>query len=114
MAARSILVMCLLPALHLRLRLAFPTRRSSDLLPRWEKRSSRKAPSMISTCSSKSRWRRSEEHTSELQSRADLVCRLLLDKKHGLQRQPDSGTTLSQGTLALSTLGTDSAPGARV
>src|SRR5206468_7738889 len=26
---------------------------------------------------------RSEEHTSELQSRSDLVCRLLLEKKHG-------------------------------
>src|SRR5699024_11748330 len=35
-----------------------------------------------STCSP--RWslnRRSEEHTSELQSRFDLVCRLLLEKK---------------------------------
>src|SRR5207247_2709647 len=29
---------------------------------------------------------RSEEHTSELQSRVDLVCRLLLDKKN--RRQP--------------------------
>src|SRR5204862_4040162 len=28
------------------------------------------------------RPRRSEEHTSELQSRRDLVCRLLLEKKH--------------------------------
>src|SRR2546421_11383642 len=28
-----------------------------------------------------SRARRSEEHTSELQSRSDLVCRLLLEKK---------------------------------
>src|SRR5437868_13185879 len=28
-----------------------------------------------------SRRRRSEEHTSELQSRFDLVCRLLLEKK---------------------------------
>src|ERR1041385_9270279 len=28
------------------------------------------------------RQRRSEEHTSELQSRLHLVCRLLLDKKH--------------------------------
>src|SRR5207247_11460392 len=28
-----------------------------------------------------SRFRRSEEHTSELQSRVDLVCRLLLEKK---------------------------------
>src|SRR6185312_16789838 len=27
------------------------------------------------------RGRRSEEHTSELQSRSDLVCRLLLEKK---------------------------------
>src|SRR5207247_2823056 len=26
-------------------------------------------------------WGRSEEHTSELQSRVDLVCRLLLEKK---------------------------------
>src|SRR6266704_7169811 len=26
-------------------------------------------------------WMRSEEHTSELQSRFDLVCRLLLEKK---------------------------------
>src|SRR5690349_23767126 len=31
---------------------------------------------------------RSEEHTSELQSRRDLVCRLLLEKKnYGLQTQ---------------------------
>src|SRR2546427_8279738 len=27
------------------------------------------------------RWRRSEEHTSELQSQSNLVCRLLLEKK---------------------------------
>src|SRR2546425_2199963 len=29
-------------------------------------------------------WRRSEEHTSELQSLAYLVCRLLLEKKNNL------------------------------
>src|SRR5438105_11546852 len=29
---------------------------------------------------------RSEEHTSELQSRVDLVCRLLLEKKKGPRR----------------------------
>src|SRR5438105_8527008 len=29
---------------------------------------------------------RSEEHTSELQSRVDLVCRLLLEKKNGNNR----------------------------
>src|SRR5690349_23122728 len=31
---------------------------------------------------------RSEEHTSELQSRRDLVCRLLLEKKKKKQPQP--------------------------
>src|SRR5206468_6728247 len=31
-------------------------------------------------------YRRSEEHTSELQSRSDLVCRLLLEKKNRLPR----------------------------
>src|SRR5206468_7296389 len=30
---------------------------------------------------------RSEEHTSELQSRSDLVCRLLLEKKKGSYRR---------------------------
>src|SRR5206468_7764260 len=32
--------------------------------------------------SKESGQRRSEEHTSELQSRSDLVCRLLLEKKN--------------------------------
>src|SRR5438105_9160911 len=31
--------------------------------------------------------RRSEEHTSELQSRVDLVCRLLLEKKKKIQTE---------------------------
>src|SRR5438105_9826850 len=34
---------------------------------------------------------RSEEHTSELQSRVDLVCRLLLEKKKNTQsKEPDN------------------------
>src|SRR3712207_8762330 len=33
---------------------------------------------------------RSEEHTSELQSRQYLVCRLLLEKKKKLQRRSDT------------------------
>src|SRR2546430_5586455 len=32
--------------------------------------------------------RRSEEHTSELQSQSNLVCRLLLEKKTGTQHFP--------------------------
>src|SRR5438874_8951656 len=35
------------------------------------------------------RWARSEEHTSELQSRRDLVCRLLLEKKKKRKSQAD-------------------------
>src|SRR6202158_6416152 len=37
-------------------------------------------------------WARSEEHTSELQSPPDLVCRLLLEKKKKTQ-QLDTHTT---------------------
>src|SRR3712207_8595796 len=33
-------------------------------------------------------WVRSEEHTSELQSRQYLVCRLLLEKKKMMTRRP--------------------------
>src|SRR5438874_4353556 len=49
-----------------------PPRVASNELP-WEP-----APAQTSTLKG---LRRSEEHTSELQSRRDLVCRLLLEKK---------------------------------
>src|SRR5690349_22409203 len=52
-----------------------------------------------STAASMPRLRRSEEHTSELQSRRDLVCRLLLEKKKKIYANidcpyslPDSGS----------------------
>src|SRR5438034_7613028 len=35
--------------------------------------------------------RRSEEHTSELQSHSDLVCRLLLEKKKKHQKSMNAG-----------------------
>src|SRR6267378_7477316 len=41
--------------------------------PSWRDRPRRRRP--------RREWGRSEEHTSELQSRRDLVCRLLLEKK---------------------------------
>src|SRR2546430_6936265 len=60
----------------------FPTRRSSDLRP------VRPAASVSSGGTSRRRSTasatvatRSEEHTSELQSQSNLVCRLLLEKK---------------------------------
>src|SRR3712207_9002449 len=40
-------------------------------------------------------WLRSEEHTSELQSRQYLVCRLLLEKKKYLEKQYNIDPTLS-------------------
>src|SRR5699024_12402304 len=40
------------------------------------------------------RKQRSEEHTSELQSRFDLVCRLLLEKKKKIRHHTSSQTTV--------------------
>src|SRR5207244_8638944 len=63
--------------------LSFPTRRSSDLLPL----PARAGRGALLTASPRLRGegggegRRSEEHTSELQSPDHLVCRLLLEKK---------------------------------
>src|SRR2546430_4339718 len=39
------------------------------------------------------RGRRSEEHTSELQSQSNLVCRLLLEKKKNCSRDTTSSCT---------------------
>src|SRR5690606_41327718 len=82
---------------------SFPTRRSSDLP--WHtcslRRKAKKAPLRSRCCCMTRSWsgnlrcccwtrkfplhdrvmQRSEEHTSELQSRENLVCRLLLEKK---------------------------------
>src|SRR5699024_12841894 len=76
---------------------SFPTRRSSDLyiLGQWcnaeglifrqiaddKERFITDKPLETGIISIGVDWGRSEEHTSELQSRFDLVCRLLLEKK---------------------------------
>src|SRR5438105_10159623 len=44
---------------------------------------------------------RSEEHTSELQSRVELVCRLLLEKKKFKFAPPKSATTLTSSENAI-------------
>src|SRR2546429_859145 len=60
------------------------------------------SPMMFVTLDSFGRGRRSEEHTSELQSRLHLVCRLLLEKKkidHTIKR---SGLgTISADTISI-------------
>src|SRR5207249_10179973 len=52
-----------------------------SLIPLWLART-RRGPTDGGTC--QMRKSRSEEHTSELQSRFDLVCRLLLEKKNNI------------------------------
>src|SRR5438874_12591230 len=52
-----------------------------DTAPTRARSWSRLAPASAAAGSPKSSSSRSEEHTSELQSRRDLVCRLLLEKK---------------------------------
>src|SRR3712207_7126014 len=49
--------------------------------PRWDRPSVRSQMCRVVAVSSQSLFFRSEEHTSELQSRQYLVCRLLLEKK---------------------------------
>src|SRR5690625_6587434 len=70
---------------------SFPTRRSSDLLEDDGYRlvllgdlvhaKSRERYSELTGIKDFDEYNRSEEHTSELQSRGHLVCRLLLEKK---------------------------------
>src|SRR5437667_11167055 len=68
---------------------SFPTRRSSDLKPvpdsgtvgNCRAECARCARAEPRTRRAHSARQRSEEHTSELQSHHDLVCRLLLEKK---------------------------------
>src|SRR2546422_2974455 len=60
----------------------FPTRRSSDLAGRPPVNAEIKAlVTRMAAANPLTRALRSEEHTSELQSRLHLVCRLLLEKK---------------------------------
>src|SRR3989442_10276026 len=52
-------------------------------------------------CSRQFRHSRSEEHTSELQSRPHLVCRLLLEKKKNLNVWPTRGTKTRRGIVLI-------------
>src|SRR2546427_6296065 len=85
-----------------------------DALPIWSAKKVKRAPVYSSTrigsqstpwlarrsmngssaATRNARWRRSEEHTSELQSQSNLVCRLLLEKK---KKNTRSTTTTAYG-----------------
>src|SRR5438034_6207030 len=94
LAAASTLLFQLYPA-HRHLH-SFPTRRSSDLVftsnaPVGSSHSNISgrlaiARAIATRCCSPPDNCRSEEHTSELQSHSDLVCRLLLEKKKKTQQ----------------------------
>src|SRR5207253_10393633 len=88
---------CSLPHRHLH---SFPTRRSSDLTTL-----KCSGPGANASDSPAPRPIRLEEHTSELQSRGHLVCRLLLEKKKkkSKDRQDDTEEPKenTQSTLAI-------------
>src|SRR5690625_5899881 len=66
---------------------SFPTRRSSDLRQgRGHRDQGAEEPAGQAREGPAVRTGRSEEHTSELQSRGHLVCRLLLEKKENHAR----------------------------
>src|SRR2546430_10212936 len=75
----------------------FPTRRSSDLrryLPNLDGRIAGRR------CEpDRGHQHRSEEHTSELQSQSNLVCRLLLEKKKSTRHRLDAETPSVTGPL---------------
>src|SRR5690625_6865687 len=54
-------------------------------------RSASAAPRSPATVEKRMNRSRSEEHTSELQSRGHLVCRLLLEKKNTTKRKHNTG-----------------------
>src|SRR5437879_8240042 len=87
---------------------SFPTRRSSDLRVRLGRGARPRRPrpdadrarghAHVRPCPSR---RRSEEHTSELQSPMYLVCRLLLEKKKkkNKQNKKRQKTTIKKTTI---------------
>src|SRR5438132_4250299 len=59
----------------------FRSRADASLIAAGEALDARHRPEALGDAVEVDRGRRSEEHTSELQSHSDVVCRLLLEKK---------------------------------
>src|SRR5438093_3770270 len=76
---------------------SFPTRRSSDLCLRQADH----VVVVVGRSVPKPGPARSEEHTSELQSLTNLVCRLLLEKKKDTSGSSHSSASTARGQLSL-------------
>src|SRR5437588_3091034 len=70
------------------------------------RRSSKRKPGRSSMRRGPSRRRpaRSEEHTSELQSHSEIVCRLLLEKKNGWSGKIDGAYSYGGSGAAIATV----------
>src|SRR5690606_41866078 len=66
---------------HDRGRLSASRHRRGDLARHRPAGTDRRKPLKLRSAGGRTQFKRSEEHTSELQSRENLVCRLLLEKK---------------------------------
>src|SRR5438093_10330418 len=76
---------------------SFPTRRSSDLRDGREDFYLPAVTAAQSAGRTLEAFRRSEEHTSELQSLTNLVCRLLLEKKKKIMDSVETSQQLALG-----------------
>src|SRR5438034_2012337 len=81
---------------------SFPTRRSSDLQRRERHQADARPEEVHDPFHRELLGLRSEEHTSELQSHSDLVCRLLLEKKKSMiiehiKRQREREAAITDG-----------------
>src|SRR5947207_7604266 len=89
----------------------FPTRRSSDLASDyWDEQNLQmpdlpKFPDVLPLHGSHAAYAeyRSEEHTSELQSHSDLVCRLLLEKKKKKKKRSQNKDMKTRTALSCAT-----------
>src|SRR5260370_25555744 len=89
-------------SLHDALPISSSSRRRTPPRPSFVPAPSAIRGSATSLRASTARRHRSEEHTSELQSHLNLVCRLLLEKKNTKHRvQHVCGPPLSRGVLRL-------------
>src|SRR5438105_5747580 len=76
----------------------FRSPRARRALSPWSRRVETRHARAAQNLAAHRRIERSEEHTSELQSRVDLVCRLLLEKKKKKTQTTRNNKTINKNT----------------